>query len=105
MAAHNPEVEGSNPSPATNHHQGVRHIRRAPFWFSGDQMLTSCSRRPTAGRGVQRARAVTSGCEEPQSSRQYSHDLVMLQKAGRNPSLSTRCGQPSGLYADQVVAP
>jgi len=63
------------------------------------------SRRPTAGRGVQRARAVTSGCEEPQSSRQYSHDLVMLQKAGRNPSLSTRCGQPSGLYADQVVAP
>ena len=51
MAAHNPEVEGSNPSPATNHHQGVRHIRRAPFWFSGDQMLTSCSRRPVCESG------------------------------------------------------
>jgi hypothetical protein len=45
MAAHNPEVEGSNPSPATNHHQGVRHIRRAPFWFSRDQMLTSADGR------------------------------------------------------------
>ena len=43
--AHNPEVEGSNPSPATNHHQGVRHIRRAPFWFSRDQMLTSADGR------------------------------------------------------------
>jgi hypothetical protein len=46
-----------NPSPATTHHQGVRYIRREPFWCSG----AGCSR---PHRGRERDRFARSAAEQ-----------------------------------------
>jgi hypothetical protein len=49
-----------------------------------------------AGRGLQRARAVTTGVKEPQVRPAAQPPPGPLQKAGQSSSLPTRCREPSG---------